>query len=292
MTHLMFLSIALWIWVVSAVGAMVFLIWLWSSEDVDSPKGLAAILAFLVAASGLLFCSLELLGFPLVALWSWRVLSGAVAITCPIVLAWLVVHERRSSYSLSEGAQYRRPPDTLGRLLMIGTMLLAMAVFACAIGATAPEAGTPALVPATVRQALTHTVADSLVRMDFWHAASLVTFGGGTLLFGLLFILALQRSGLLWLESSSGGLGGGVGGWRVSSSAGYLAAAIVFGVMFGTLIVHDENLSRGSPQPAGSSAPAAGNATSPTLPTAPKTEPTEKAQSPVSPTSAPAAKQP
>jgi hypothetical protein len=241
MAHSVFLSIALWIWVLSAVGAMVLLISAWVSEGIDSGRGMAAMLAFLLAASGLLFCSLELLGWPLVASWSWRILSGGVMITSLVFSARVLVRGNSPEAASSEpGFSAYRRHAALDSFLLYCASVLAIIVFACAIFATTPQPGASAPVSYTAREAVAHNLEDSLLRLDFWHAATLGVLGCGTLLFGLLFIGALQRQGLLWFESNSGGLGGGVGGWRMSSTVGYLAATVLFGAMFGALVVRDE----------------------------------------------------
>lgn len=291
MTHSIFLPIALWIWAVSAVGSVVFMIWLWIAET-SSWKGRAAILAFLVTASGLLFCSLELLGHPLLALWSWRVLSAAVMIASLLFWAAIFVQAQPpAQYNPFTRFSLRGElADIPDRFLMTGAVLFAMAVFACSVLAGTPQAiaASPA---APVSATVAHDVADTVARLDFWHAATLGVLGCGTLLFGLLFLSALQQQGPLWFESHSGGLGGSVGGWRMSASVGYLAAAILFAALFGALMIHDENQGRASGTPANPVPSASANAQNASSVSTTKTEPEQKGQSPAPAPSSPATRQ-
>jgi hypothetical protein len=295
MAHPIFLSIALWIWAASAIGAIAFMIWLWvDSANSDDGKDMAALLVLLQAAVGLLFSSLDLLGFPLIALWTWRILSGAVMIACLVVSARLTVVGKRATWRSTSPPEFRahsRPAPASDYFLIFGTTALAIVVFVCAVAATTPQSGATVPPPTSTLGSVAHTIADSLVRIDFWHAGSLAVLGCGTLLFGLLFIAALQRQGLLWFESNSGSLGGGVGGWRMSSSMGYLGATILFAVMFGALIVHDENLFRASIH-SGDASPPAANSQNPPLSAPAKGDSNAKGESSVHPPSGSAAKQP
>jgi hypothetical protein len=256
---------------------------------------MAVILVFLQAAVGLLFASLTLLGFPLIALWTWRALSGVLTVVCLIILAQLIVRERTSRRftATADPSAYRRSNSPVDGFLILGTTALTIAVFVCAVAATAPQRGAAMSAPAPTPTpgAVAHSTADSLVRIDFWHAAGLTVLGCGAILFGLLFIAAMQQQGLLWFESNSGSLGGATGGWRMSASMGYLGATILFAVMFGALIVHDENLFR-TPAPSdGVSPPAASVQNQPSSPPA-KIDSTNKGESSVQPPSGSDTKQP
>ena len=156
--------------------------------------------------------------------------------------------------------------EALDWFATVGAAVLAIGLFACSVLAAAPHAESAGVFAGSPQNSV-----EPMLRIDFWHAASLGVLGCGTLLFGLLFIGAIQRHGLLWFESSSGGLGGGVSGWRISSSIGYLVAAVLFGGMFSALMVHDENLSKAS-IPANSSSAAATAGQTATQPALPKTD--------------------
>jgi hypothetical protein len=79
----------------------------------------------------------------------------------------------------------------------------------------------------------------SPAQIDFWHIASLTILCLGTLIFGVLFVSTMQRQGSMWFETRHGGLAGNIGGWRISASVGYLAGALLFGALFGAMVMTD-----------------------------------------------------
>jgi hypothetical protein len=67
--------------------------------------------------------------------------------------------------------------------------------------------------------------------MSFSKAALIAFFAGLAVWFFTRFADSIQVDGAPHIESHWGGLGGGVGGWRISSSLVYLAGAIAFGII-------------------------------------------------------------
>ena len=235
MNHAIYLTVVLWIWVVSAPLAFAFLIYLWVSEVGESDHlAKAAIVWFLSVICGLLFCAFQLLGFPIIALWVWRILSGVAVIGALFPAAQALAGKPVESRAISPTSSIQKQPSIVGRILILATACMTIGVFACSLYSTS------AISAPTTLPSPTHLVEDSIERLDFWHAASLGIMGCGTLLFTLLLVGALQRQGLLWFESSSISLGSGIGGWRMSSSIVYLAIAVLFAAMFSALIMHDE----------------------------------------------------
>src|SRR5579862_5430797 len=191
MNHLIFVPIALWTWLVLAVVTSAtigfFVGYLIKENDKDWGSDSLVLIA-MVAASGFLFCALTLLGHPLLALWSWRILCGWGTV------AGLTNVARLSSHFRAEALDW---------FATLGAAILAIGLFACSVLAAAPHSESAGVFAGSAQNAV-----QPMLRIDFWHAASLGVLGCGTLLFGLLFIGAIQRHGLLWFESSSGGLGG------------------------------------------------------------------------------------
>jgi hypothetical protein len=64
--------------------------------------------------------------------------------------------------------------------------------------------------------------------LGFW---AVVVLGILMILFLSLFVLAAQQDSRPQFEGSWGGLGGGVGGWRISISVIFLSIAIALGIM-------------------------------------------------------------
>ena len=74
--------------------------------------------------------------------------------------------------------------------------------------------------------------------VTLWHGIALALLAIGTVVFIVLFIRMLESGDSPQLESHWGGIGGGLGGWRLSGSLTYLAAATVFGVLFAFFVLH------------------------------------------------------
>jgi hypothetical protein len=83
-------------------------------------------------------------------------------------------------------------------------------------------------------------VVTAIPRIPFWDLAGLLILGVIVLFCGFSFMTSVRKDGPLSFESHWGGLGGGVGGWRMSESLTYLMATIVFGVLFLVLAEHHD----------------------------------------------------
>jgi hypothetical protein len=67
--------------------------------------------------------------------------------------------------------------------------------------------------------------------LSFSKAALIAFFAGLAVWFFTRFADSIQIDGAPHIESHWGGLGGGVGGWRISTSLVYLTGAIAFGII-------------------------------------------------------------
>lgn len=74
-----------------------------------------------------------------------------------------------------------------------------------------------------------------------WEGIALGILAVATLFFLFLFVRMVERGAPPQVESHWGGIGGGVGGWRISSSLTYLLAAVTFGVLFAVFVSRLDN---------------------------------------------------
>lgn len=116
----------------------------------------------------------------------------------------------------------RMPPEDRRRwtssVLLTAVILLVATLFAFALIALLVEVAGLSEGPGPIVTAET-------VRS----AAAVAALALGALVFGWLLIMNLLEGDSLSIESNWGGIGGGLGGWRVSASVGYLLATLAFG---------------------------------------------------------------
>jgi hypothetical protein len=233
------------VWALVVVGGVAlgsFFYIAYQVRDDDDPVNFAVLLAIGLGGSGLVVLGLGGLGFPVAALWTWR-LSGIILVGVYIAMI-------------------------LRRRLPAPARLMALANVVVAGSFTAAAFATPTVVlplqqaapAASATTTITRVVVDGV---QLWHGVALGILAVGTVVFLALFVLMLQRGVSARFESHWGGIGGGVGGWWMSPSLTYLVAAAVFGVLFAILVLQLERRAASSSsgpapaRPAGSPAPAA-----------------------------------
>jgi hypothetical protein len=218
MNHSVFMLIALWSWlVVSAALVLLAGGYLLRFNDEWSENAVAHF--GLVVSTGLAVCALILLRHPMVAQWTWRVLCVTAA---GLGLVNLVRVIRDTPVLVDEWLPILLS-DAFSVLMVICALL-------------APLTQSPAVLQAPVGAPI---FIIGPAQIDFWHIASLTILCLGTLIFGILFVSTMQRQGSMWFETRHGGLAGNIGGWRISASVGYLAGALLFGALFGAMVMTD-----------------------------------------------------
>lgn len=78
----------------------------------------------------------------------------------------------------------------------------------------------------------------------------LLLFGGLTALFAVIFFIAVLRGDAPLVETHWGGIGGSLGGWRLSKSLVYFLGALAFGAM--AVVTLDDGVGDVPAQPAAS----------------------------------------
>jgi hypothetical protein len=208
------INVAAALWLVAGLGIAIALIIVvfkeFDSEDEALPY--LALGGIGLAEVGLLVLATYLL-FPGVVLWAWRV-SAVLYVVMALIAATRV------------------GSSPLARAAAAGNVLLAIAMAATSIDPG--DALTRPAVASSAPPALLTVITIDGVKL--WHGVAIGLLGLGTLTFLLLFIRAMERGDSPAFESHWGGIGGGIGGWRMSTSLTYVMGAAVFGLLFAVFI--------------------------------------------------------
>jgi hypothetical protein len=210
MTTTLAVTIAGWVWVLAGIGLLACTILL-INDGVDDLKTFLIFAAGAVGVIGLLVMGLRFVGFPGVALVVWRIVSLTYLLSSVVLLA-------KSERSFSA-----RAAGTLN--VVLGFLLFGGASVATGF-ASEPA---PRALPLS-------TTIITIDGIRLWHGLALGMLALGTLTFLILFVRMVERGVSPQVESNWGGIGGGMGGWRLSTSLTYLAAAAVFGVILAVLV--------------------------------------------------------
>jgi hypothetical protein len=231
------LLIATWIWVilssVAVIGCGALVAYLISE---DEKYGVVVFLLCWSASIGFLYLSLSFIGHPVAAMWTWRILSGIACAFGVFCCVWVIVEDG----------------EILEILSMFGGAILAIGLMVASILSVSRPL--PVMPQSTTAQGLSEA---SRLQINGWHTFALAILATATLIFVLLFGLAMRRGIPPGIESHWGGLGGGLTGLQISQSLTYLIAAIVFGILFAAFLLREENSVA-----SGASAPMAKEATS------------------------------
>jgi hypothetical protein len=204
-----------WVWLVAALGAIGLVGFQFGAAiaDDDYEFGLLTVsLLGLQAAVGLLFFTLNALGYPSAAQWSWRILA-----TASVIVAFAAL--LRSSFSLDSKTAAFIPS-------------LACSIFLAASSFFVRSGVLPASLPGVVLWTPQNTVNLAIT-------TALLLLALLTTLFTYLFLSVVRREGLS-LEFIDGGIGGGSRVARVPPSASYLLCTVLSGAGFLMLLVHEE----------------------------------------------------
>jgi len=210
------MAIVAWVWALFGFALVVADGLLIATEFGDSDAPIPVYLAATAAAIcgiGSMVLALHVLGYPRIALWAWRAPAAAYSL-----VALYVAMKGRSSTLARIGAGL----NFVIALLMSAASFAVQRVFA----------------PQSTAQSL--PASKTIITIDgvqLWHGVALGILGAGTVLFLVLFIRLIERGVSPQIESNWGGIGGGMGGWRMSASLTYLAGAVVFGLLFAFFIL-------------------------------------------------------
>jgi len=101
--------------------------------------------------------------------------------------------------------------------------------------AVAAQANLPAVKPAEAKTAESKAATSAPTAGEVIAFLGLFVLGGGALLFVHAFTVQIKAGNPVGIESHWGGLGGGLGGWRVSNALSCLIGCLVFAGAFSAL---------------------------------------------------------
>jgi hypothetical protein len=224
--HLRPLQILGGTWVLAGLlGMIVFSLYpfkrtLYANSWVDAIRALA--LGFCSAA--ILPLGVFCFGTPLLALAVFQVASW-VAFVLAVVLSFRIKSPRTGP----PGTEEEKTENTSGRwTAIVGTLILALQGFLSLLISEMPGYG-GSLGPEATPTALASSL--GAVRLGVW-ICTLSLFATGGARFLILFVEHVRKGGATKLETHWEGIGGGVGGWRMSPSLGYLLVAGVLSLVF------------------------------------------------------------
>jgi hypothetical protein len=218
------LQVAVWIWVaLGAAGVIGAAILAFADVGMDSDEWWATAICLGMGSggSGLLTLALAMGGWPSIALYVWRGTAIAIAF-----------------FGLAIFVQDRSPESR-----WIAAFGLSLAAVFASLSFQAPSLpkGTGISV-SSVAVKTQGQITPSLSTL-IW-CGTLILLAIGTLIFLVLFAQRLRYGGAPKLETHWEGIGGGLGGWRMSSSLGYLLVACVLALLFTIFLFHFDSRER------------------------------------------------
>jgi hypothetical protein len=209
------------IWLSAACLGLVLWIILTVIMFDEEPKGVVILNAVALLPLGLFFFAFSDLGYPVAALWTWRAFAMIGTITGGISI-YIMLRDR-------EGGR-----ETMLRLASASSFFLwiGFAIFSIVISPSGSKSSPPVIASASN---------PGMSLTAICQVSAPIVFGIVGLVFLMFFIIQVQRGDLPSIETNSGGLGGGLGGWRVSGSLTYLVGLIAFGAFFWFTLPRDAN---------------------------------------------------
>lgn len=247
------LQVALWVWIIIGVALVIGASAFAFSEDggeIGEPWPVPVFLGLGLGGSGLLALALAAAGWPSIALYVWR--GTAVVVTFLGVVIFF--RNRRNSFSHSLPPGFKpaitssgvRWSAAIATLLLSGFTLLSFQRHSLPKSAELIVSNAGMNAPGQITPSLSSLI---------WSGA-LILLAVGTLIFLVLFAQRLRDGGAPKLETHWEGIGGGLGGWRMSSSLGYLVVAGLLALLFTVFLFrfdareHERDLeARASPTP-------------------------------------------
>ncbi|MEY2563752.1 MAG: hypothetical protein QOH88_1945 [Verrucomicrobiota bacterium] len=237
-------QIALLVWViigVAGVARAAFLAFNKPATDLDE-RLVALIMSLGLGGSGLITLAFAVADWPLLASYGWRLTAlMCVVIGSRISLRFFIgtgSESKTPAVSGGPGGNEAPPPASppphnyrprwaAGIGTVISAMMLGLSFRSGTLwlGRTAHVSGAPARDNST------------FLLVSVWWIAALLGLAFGTVYFLRLFVRSLEEGGAPQIETHWGGIGGALGGWRMSRSLGYLLVSILLAILCGILFL-------------------------------------------------------
>jgi len=236
--------------------------------DTDRLPEVTAILGIGLGASGLLTLAVAAAGRPLGALYLWR----ATALICLLLGPTIMLRMGRRKRGRPPGNIMRRrevlgsaggrggPPgiETEGarRGALWWSTIIATGIMA-SMAWLSFQSHPPPLSSDTLSASAPVEATSMLTLASTLWMATLVALALGTTYFLFLFVQRLEQGGPPEIETHWGGIGGGLGGWRMSRSLGYLLVAMALSALFTFFLLRFDAAGRTErpPEKAGATTP-------------------------------------
>lgn len=255
------LHITVWVWIIIGVAGVIGTAALTFGEAGRTASKwwmVAILLCMGTGGSGLLTLAFAAAGWPSAALYVWR--ATAIVVTLLGIPLFL---QRGLEVSLPDAESKvvikwseRRWSALIGTLLVAGLTWLSFR-------SSPPKINSDALNSAAPVVATSVLPAASILLL-----ATLIALGLGTIYFLYLFVRRLEEGGAPQIEAHWGGIGGGLGGWRMSPALGHVLVATLLAVLFTVFLFRFDSQVRSAAAPV----------PSPTLTPAPQEAEVNKAQ--------------
>lgn len=210
--------------------------------DTDRLLEVTVILGVGLGASGLLTLAVAVAGRPLGALYLWRATALICLLLGPIIMMRMGRRKSRPPGNImrrrevlgSAGGRGGPPgiePEVARHGSLWWSTIIATGIMAAmawlSFQSHPPPLGSDALSSSAAVDAISMLTLASIL----W-IATLITLALGTTYFLFLFAQRLEQGGPPEIETHWGGIGGGLGGWRMSRSLGYLLVAMALAALF------------------------------------------------------------
>jgi hypothetical protein len=260
MTPSISFNVGLWIWITVAVAGLTGAIALMVIVLRDNFVWQAIGTLFLMwcGATGLLTLGVNAAGWPPVASTLWRTLAVAGIALGPVILA-IEVFKKRTPVAAPPGSTPPgpTPPSPIPKSALAVSILGTFLMIGDAILAFRTSTLTAAQSEAALKAGPEIAAASSPDVMAIVWLVALALLGLGAALFLVLFAKNMRLGGAPQIETHWGGIGGGLGGWRMSSSLSYLLVTGVLLLLFSIFFLQFDSRERAEKKekpPAGATA--------------------------------------
>jgi len=232
------LQITAWFWITMGAAGVIGAVIRTFTAAVESEQNWWEIPVFLgiaYAGNGLSTLGVAAAGWPSIALYVWRATAIICVLIGSIIFTRIIIAKRGRHRGSAEGRDGSPGFEPEGSRFSYGPLLWSTTISTGILAAMAwlsfrsnpPEISSDALSSAAPVAATSVLPAASILWL-----ATLVVLGLGTIYFLYLFVQRLEEGGAPQIEAHWGGIGGGLGGWRMSPALGHVLVATLLAILF------------------------------------------------------------